>query len=132
MEKQVFINLPVKDVNRSMTFYHALGFILNPDFSDEQGKCMKWGENIFLMLLSPAKFSSFSNKPIADTKSFIAGLYSLPMESIEHMNETISSGLQAGGSEPSEMKDNGFMQQRTLEDYDGHTWELFFMDASKM
>ena len=132
MEKQVSINLPVKDVNRSMTFYHALGFTLNPDFSDEQGKCMKWGENIFLMLLSPAKFASFSNKPIADTRNFIAGLYSLPMESIEHMNETISSGLQAGGSEPSEMKDYGFMQQRPLEDYDGHTWELFFMDTSKM
>ena len=73
--KQVFINLPVVDVEKSMTFYTQLGFTNNPQFSDEAGKCMVWSDSIFLMLLSHDKFTSFTKKPICDTKNGIAGLY---------------------------------------------------------
>ena len=83
------------------------------------------------MLLNHEKFSSFTTKPIADTKSNIAGLFSLSLESIEEVNNLMTNGLKAGGIEPNEMKDYGFMQQRTIEDFDGHTWEIFFMDISK-
>lgn len=129
--KQIFINLAVTDVTKSMEFYSALGFTNNPQFSDDSGKCMVWEGNIFLMILSHEKFASFATKPIADTKNTLAGLFSLSMNSLDEVNAFMDKGLKAGGKEPSEMKDYGFMQQRTLEDFDGHTWECFYMDMSK-
>ena len=129
--KQIFINLAVTDVSKSMEFYAALGFTNNPQFSDHTGKCMVWEENIFLMILSHEKFASFATKPIADTKNTLAGLFSLSMNNLDEVNAFMNKGLKAGGVEPSEMKDYGFMQQRTLEDFDGHTWEVFYMDMSK-
>ncbi len=131
MAKQIFINLAVADLQKSMDFYTALGFSNNPQFSDDTAKCMVWSENIFVMLLNHEKFSTFTTKQIADTKSKIAGLFSLSLESIDEVNNLMTNGLKAGGIEPNEMRDYGFMQQRTLEDFDGHTWEVFFMDVSK-
>ncbi len=131
MSKQIFINLAVKNLQKSMDLYTALGFTNNPQFSDDGGKCMVWSEHIFVMLLGHEKFNSFATKPIADTKSTLAGLFSLSLNSVDEMNQMMENGLKAGGIEPSEMKDYGFMQQRTIEDFDGHTWELFYMDLSK-
>ena len=132
MAKQIFINLAVKDLQKSMDFYTALGFTNNLQFSDNTGKCMVWSENIFVMILTHEKFSSFATKPIADTKSSLAGLFSLSVDRIDEVNSIMTNGLKAGGIEPSEMKDYGFMQQRTIEDFDGHTWEIFYMDISKI
>ena len=132
MAKQIFINLAVKDLQKSMNFYAALGFTNNPQFSDETAKCMVWSENIFVMLLTHAKFASFATKPIADTKSALAGLFSLSMDKLEDVNEVMKKGLEAGGTEPHEIRDYGFMQQRTIEDFDGHSWEIFYMDISKI
>ncbi len=131
MPKQIFINLPVSNLQKSMDFYTALGFTNNPQFSDDLAKCMVWSEAIFVMLLSHEKFASFATKPIADTKSKVAGLFSLSLDSIEAVNTVMTNGLNAGGIEPAEMRDYGFMQQRTIEDFDGHTWEIFYMDISK-
>lgn len=132
MAKQIFINLAVKDLQKSMDFYTALGFTNNPQFSDDNGKCMVWSDTIYVMLLSHEKFSEFISKPIADTKSNVAALYALSFDSLDEMNTTTEKGLKAGGVESSEMKDYGFMQQRTIEDFDGHTWELFYMDMNKI
>jgi predicted lactoylglutathione lyase len=131
MMKQIFINLVVADVNKSMDFYTQLGFTNNPQFSDEQGKCMVWSEHIFVMLLSPDKFKTFTEKPLADTKKQIAALFSLSVSGLDRVNEIVDNGLKAGGIEPTPMKDYGFMQQRSIEDFDGHTWEIFYMDMSK-
>lgn len=131
MPKQVFINLAVTDLNKSVSFYTALGFTINPQFSDDTGKCMVWSENIFVMLLTHEKFSSFATKPIADTKTSLAGLFSLSVDTVSEVNEIMTNGLNAGGTEPTEMRDYGFMQQRTIEDVDGHTWEIFYMDITK-
>jgi predicted lactoylglutathione lyase len=131
MAKQIFINLAVKDLNKSFDFYTAIGFTNNPQFSDDTAKCMVWSENIFVMLLTHEKFATFATKPIADTKANLAGLFSLSMDSLDEVNTMMANGIEAGGSEPTEIKDYGFMQQRTLEDFDGHTWEIFFMDASQ-
>ncbi len=131
MAKQIFINLAVKDLQKSMDFYTALGFTNNPQFSDDTAKCMVWSESIFLMILNHEKFASFTNKPIADTKTNIAGLFSLSVDSVDEVNKIVENGLKAGGIEPNEMRDYGFMQQRTIEDFDGHTWEVFFMDVTK-
>lgn len=131
MAKQIFINLAVKDVQKSMDFYTALGFTNNPQFSDETAKCMVWSENIFVMIMNHEKFAGFITKPVADTKNNVAALYSLSLNSVDEVNTMMANGLKAGGKEPSEMRDYGFMQQRTLEDFDGHTWEVFYMDISK-
>ena len=131
MAKQIFINLAVKDLQKSMNFYAALGFSNNPQFSDDTGKCMVWSENIFVMIMTHEKFTTFATKPIADTKSNLAGLFSLSVDSINEVNNILTNGLNSGGTEPHEMRDYGFMQQRTIEDPDGHTWEIFYMDITK-
>lgn len=131
MAKQIFINLAVTDLQKSMDFYTALGFSNNPQFSDDTGKCMVWSENIFVMIMTHEKFKSFATKPIADTKSYLAALFALSVDSVDEVNSIVSKGLDAGGTEPTEMKDYGFMQQRNIEDFDGHTWEIFFMDMTK-
>lgn len=132
MNKQIFLNFAVKDPEKSLDFYTALGFTNNPQFSDETGKCMVWSDSIYLMLLTHEKFSSFITKPLADTQSAVAGLFSLSLDSVDEVNTVMAAGLAAGGTEPSEMRDYGFMQQRTIEDFDGHTWEFFYMDMTKI
>lgn len=129
--KQVFINLPVNDINKSMEFYTKIGFTNNPQFSDDSSKCMVWSESIYVMLLTLEKAKSFAIKPIADTKKFITCGFSLSVESLDLVNEMVNNALSAGGTEPTEMVDHGFMQQRTLEDFDGHIWDIFYMDMSK-
>lgn len=129
--KQLFINLAVSDLQKSMDFYTALGFSNNPQFSDDTAKCMVWSESIFLMIMTHEKFKTFVTKPIADTKTNVAGLFSLSVNSVDEVNTIITNGLKAGGIEPTEMRDYGFMQQRTIEDMDGHTWEVFYMDITK-
>lgn len=130
--KQVFINLAVKDIDRSMDFYTKLGFTNNPQFSDDQARCMVWSETIFLMIMTHEKFATFTKKPLADTKNAIAALFALSVESVDQVNEIVENGLKAGGSEPMPMTDYGFMQLRKIEDFDGHTWEIFFMDPTKI
>lgn len=132
MNRQVFINLAVKNLQQSMDFYIAMGFTNNPQFSDDTAKCMVWSDAIFVMLLTHEKFSTFTAKPIADTKNNVAGLFSLSVNNVEELTKIMESGINAGGIEPTEMRDYGFMQQRTMEDFDGHTWEIFFMDMSKI
>ncbi|HEY1166552.1 MAG TPA: VOC family protein [Chitinophaga sp.] len=130
--KQVFINLAVKDIDQSMQFYTQLGFSNNPQFSDDQSKCMVWSETIFVMIMTHEKFKTFTKKPIADTKGSIAGLFALSVDSLDQVNQIVENGVKAGGTEPMPMTDYGFMQLRKIEDYDGHTWEIFFMDMNKL
>ena len=132
MAKQIFINVPVKDLQKSMDLYTKMGFSNNPQFSDDTAKCMVWSDTIFLMLLTHDKFASFATKPIADTKASLAGLFSLSADSFEEVNSITEAAVNAGAKEPNEMRDYGFMQQRTIEDFDGHTWEVFYMDMTKI
>lgn len=129
--KQIFLNFAVTDVQKSMDFYSALGFTVNPQFSDDNGKCMVCSDSIFVMIMNHEKFATFITKPIADTKNAVAGLFSLSVDSADEVNRIVENGLKAGGTEPNAMRDYGFMQQRTIEDPDGHTWEIFYMDMSK-
>jgi predicted lactoylglutathione lyase len=132
MRTQIFINLPVNDLERSMAFYSKMGFTNNPQFSDDTGKCMVFSEEIFVMILTHEKFSFFATKPITDVSKSTAVLLSLSVESPDKVNEIAENALSGGGKEPVAAKDYGFMQQRTVEDPDGHTWEIFYMDISKM
>ncbi len=132
MKSQIFINLAVKDLERSSAFYTQMGFTINPDFSDESAKCLVWSEEIFVMIMTHERFKSFATKPLADTKNNLAGLFALSVESLQKVNEIAEKALTGGGTEPKPMQDHGFMQLRTIEDFDGHTWEIFYMDMSKL
>ncbi|MEP6713827.1 MAG: VOC family protein [Ferruginibacter sp.] len=132
MKKQIFINLPVADLKKSMDFYTAIGFTNNPQFTDATAACMVVSDEIVLMLLNHAKFSEFTKKKIADTKTTASVINSLSVESNDAVNEFMTKALSAGATEPHEAKDYGFMQQRSLEDLDGHLWEVLYMDMSKM
>ncbi|MBK6282109.1 MAG: glyoxalase/bleomycin resistance/extradiol dioxygenase family protein [Draconibacterium sp.] len=131
MQSQVFINLAVKDLEKSKELYLKMGFTVNPQFSDDTAKCLVWSENIFVMIMTVEKFKSFATKPLADTKNNLAGIFSLSVESVEKVNEIVDNAVQAGGIEPKPIQDYGFMQMRNVEDFDGHTWEIFYMDMSK-
>lgn len=131
MKKQIFINLPVSDLKRSMDFYTAIGFTNNPQFTDHTAACMVVSEEIFVMLLTHEKFSGFIEKKIADTKATSAVINSLSLESVESVNTFLENVLAAGGTESFEARDYGFMLQRSFEDPDGHNWEVFHMDMSK-
>ncbi len=132
MRSQIFINLPVKDLEKSFNFYAKMGFSNNPQFSDDSAKCMVFSEEILVMLLTHDRFKTFITKPITDVSKTISALLSISVDSVQRMNEIADNAIAAGGSEPIEPKDHGFMQQRTIEDLDGHTWELFYMDMGKL
>jgi predicted lactoylglutathione lyase len=121
----------VTDLEKAMNLYTGMGFTNNPQFSDDTAKCMVWSDAIYLMIMLADKFRNFTTKPIADTKNNIAGIYSLSVDSVDTMNSIVTNAIAAGGIEPNEMRDYGFMVQRTIEDFDGHTWEIFYMDMSK-
>lgn len=131
MTKQIFINLAVKDLERSMALYEQIGFTVNPIFTDNNQKCMMWSESILVMLQSEGMFRSFIKKEMPDTNLFQSASYTLPVDSFERVNQIMGKGIIAGGKEPIPMIDEGFMQIRVLEDFDGHTWSFIHLDMNK-
>ena len=131
MATQIFVNLPVSDLKKSMAFYEAIGFTNNPQFTDETAACMVLSDNIFVMLLTHDKFKQFTSKTIIDGKKTIGVINALSVDSTEQMNDLMDKALRAGGNEYRNPEDYGFMQQRSFEDLDGHNWEVFYMDMSK-
>lgn len=131
MSKQVFINLPVKDLKKSIAFYEGVGFTNNPQFTDETAACMVWSDAIYVMLLTHDKLKQFTSKTIVDARTSIEVSIALSMESIEEVNTFAEKALQSGGIEEDEPQDYGFMYQRGIDDLDGHHWEVLYMDMSK-
>ena len=129
--KQIFINLPVKDVDASMAFYQHLGFTVNPLFTFDDQKCMIWSDQIYVMLQTLEMFKSGNKKNIADPKENTIATFTLPVESLDRLNEIIENGLKAGGTESTPMLDEGFMQIRNIEDLDGHNWGIIYLDIDK-
>lgn len=128
MHKQIYVNLPVKDLARSRAFFSSLGFDFNPQFSNDQGACMVIGENIFAMLLAEPFFQGFTSKPIANARETTEVLTCLSCESREEVDALVAKALAAGGRAPNPKQDHGFMYGHGFEDLDGHVWELSYMD----
>lgn len=129
--KQIFINLPVENVEKSMQFYTQLGFSNKALFSDDHQKCMVWSEHILVMLIAQDKFVHYSKRPISSQKNSIDAYFTLPVESLDRVNEIVENGLKAGGTEPIPMIDEGFMQIRKIVDFDGHVWDIIFLNLEK-
>lgn len=130
--KQLFVNLPVKDLNKSVDFFTKVGFTFNPQFTDENATCMVLSETIQVMLLSEKFFGTFSDKKIADAKISIEAICALSVDSRDEVNELVTKAIDAGGREYKDHQDHGWMYTRCFEDPDGHQWEVFFMDMNAM
>ncbi|MFC4932787.1 VOC family protein [Massilia sp. GCM10023247] len=128
MHKQIFVNLPVRDLGRSRTFFASLGFDFNPQFSNDDAACMIVGDNIFVMLLVERFFQGFTSKPVADAFKATEVLTCLSCESREQVDALVAKALAAGGRAPNPKQDHGFMYGHGFEDLDGHVWELAWMD----
>ncbi len=128
MTTKIFVNLPVRDLKKSMAFYKALGFDHNPQFTDETAACIVISDDIYAMLLTHAKFSEFTSKSIVDARQSTEVLTALTVEHREDVDTLVKKGVAAGGSESRPAMDYGFMYAHAIDDLDGHTWEFIWMD----
>ena len=130
MSTKIFVNLPVKDLNRSVEFFTKLGYTFNPQFTDENATCMIVSDDIFVMLLVEDYFKTFITKQIADAKEHTEVLVALSAESRADVDRIVSTALAAGARRNKEAVDHGFMYTRSFEDLDGHIWEYVWMDPA--
>ena len=130
MTTKIFVNLAVKDLDRSKAFFDRLGFTFNPQFTDETAACMVIADDIYAMLLTHPKFKEFTKKDIADAHKTTEVLTCLSFDSKEKVNEIVDTAVAAGGTEAREPQDYGFMYGRSFNDLDGHIWEIIWMDPS--
>jgi len=128
LARKIFVNLPVKDLKKSMNFFGKLGFRFNAQFSDDTAACMIVSDDIFVMLLTEAKFKGFTPKQICDATSSTEVLVCLSSESRDEVNELVGKAVAAGGKTYKEAQDYGFMYGHGFQDLDGHIWELAYME----
>ncbi len=128
MARQIFVNLPIREMARSRAFFEALGFSFDPRFTSEQGACMVVAEGIYVMLLVEPFFQTFTKKPVADARRSTEVIVCLSCASRAEVDELVRKALAAGGTAPNAPQEHGFMYGHGFEDPDGHVWELVWMD----
>ncbi len=132
MATMIFVNLPVKDLNKSITFFTKLGYKFDERFTDDKATCMIVDEGINVMLVSEPFFQTFTEKEICDATKTTETIISLSAESKEKVDELTRRAVLAGGKASHEPKDYGWMYQHGFQDPDGHLWELIYMDMNKI
>lgn len=130
--RMIFVNLPVADLDRSKAFFEALGFSINPQFSDETAACVVVSEAIYVMLLTHDKFRQFITGDIADAHAVTEVLTCLSAESRQEVDDLLAKALANGGKAWKPIMDMGPMYGASFQDPDGHVWELVFMDMAAM
>jgi hypothetical protein len=130
MVSKIFVNLPVKDLQKSIDFFTHLGFGFNPQFTDETATCMIISDTIFAMLLTHPKFGDFTKKEIADATKTTEVLLALSLENRAKVDEIVQKAIEAGGSTYAPVQDMGWMYQHSFADLDGHQWEVFYIDET--
>ena len=129
MNKQIFLNIPVVDLPKSISFFEALGYSLNPQFTGDSAACIVINETTFVMLGTHAKFREFTPKAICDTTQAVEFLINLSCESRQEVDDLVAKAVAAGGSTYDKAEDFGFMYTHSFVDPDGHGWGLFHMTA---
>jgi uncharacterized protein len=124
----IFVNLPVNDLDASKAFFEAVGYSVNPLFTNENAACIVMSEHLYVMLLVKPFFSTFTTNEIIDAKTQVQVLNALGVGSREEVDEWAEKALAAGGTQPKEPVDYGFMYSRDIADLDGHIWEVMWMD----
>jgi hypothetical protein len=130
MSTKIFVNLPVKDLQKSIDFFTELGYTFNPQFTDETATCMVISENIFVMLLVEARFTDFIPTQICDAATHNEAILGLSAESRDEVDALVDKALAAGAQPTNEPMDHGVMYGRSFRDLDGHLWEIIWMDPS--
>ena len=130
MFRQIFVNLPIKDMARSQAFFKALGLSFNPRFTNDQGACLEIGENFYAMLLVEPFFQGFIQKPISDAHQSTEVILALSVGSRAEVEAVMAKAVAAGATRIPATKDYGFMVQDGFADLDGHQWEVFWMDEA--
>lgn len=130
MHKQIFVNLPCKDLSRSKAFFEVMGYSFNPQFTNDQGASLILGENLYAMLLAEDFARTFAAKPLVDAKAATEGWVCLSCDSREEVDALVAKAKAAGGRLPSEPQDYGFMYGHGFEDLDGHHWALVHMSGT--
>ena len=130
MARQIYVNIAIKNMERTKAFFTSLGFGFNPQFTNEQGACMVVSDDIFVMLLTEPFFQGFTKKPVADAKKGTEVLICLSCTSRAEVDEQVRKAVAAGGKTPNPPQDHGFMYGHGFEDLDGHQWELTYMDPN--
>ena len=130
MGRQIYVNLPIKNMERTKAFFSSLGFGFNPQFTNDSGACMIVADDIYVMLLTEGFFQGFTKKPVADATKSTEVLLCLSCQSRAEVDELVGKALAAGGKAPNPPQDHGFMYGHGFEDLDGHQWELMSMDAN--
>ena len=132
MARKIFVNLPVRDLKKSIGFFAKLGFAFNPQFTDASAACMVVSEDIYVMLLTQDKFKSFTPKQICDATKSTEVLVCLSSEGRAEVDELVRKAVAAGGTTYKEPQDYGFMYGHGFQDLDGHIWELAYMEPGGM
>ena len=133
MAKQIFVNLPVRDLTKAKAFYEAIGAVNNPQFSDDSSACMVLSDTIFVMLLTHEKWAFFTKKPISDARQASEVMLALSADDRQAVDAMVNAaGAQGGKADVNPTQDLGFMYGRSFEDPDGHIWETFHMDMSQV
>ncbi len=127
---QLFVNLPVRDLKKSMEFFTRLGFSFNPEFSDENGACMLVGKDSFVMLLAKPFFKSFTKKELADSAATTETILAFSVNSRESVDEMVRKALAAGGKPSNDKIEEASMYGWSFQDLDDHLWEVFYMDVN--
>ena len=130
--RKIFVNLAVKDLDKSVEFFTKLGFEFNPQYTDDNATCMILSDEAYVMLLVEDFFSTFTKKSLCDTVTHVETLLALSAESREEVDQLVSTALAAGGQPHGEPQDHGFMYAVDFQDLDGHVWEVFWMDQSTL
>jgi predicted lactoylglutathione lyase len=126
--RKLFVNIPVRDLQRSIEFFETLGFTFNTQFTDATATSMLVGEDAYFMLLTTEKFKEFSKRPVGDPQKETNALFAISVDSRDEVDALVKKALAAGGSRAAELQDHGFMYAWSFYDLDGHHWEVFWMD----
>jgi predicted lactoylglutathione lyase len=130
MHSEIYVNLPVKDLKRSVDFFTKLGYTFNAQFTDDNATCMILGEKLYVMLLTEKFFSSFTNKGVTDTSTSTEVLTCVSCDSRQQVDALVAKARAGGAKVPRQAQDHGFMYAHGYEDLDGHTWELIHMTGA--
>jgi uncharacterized protein len=129
---KLFVNIPVEDLQRSITFFESLGFAFNPQFTDASAACMLVGEDAYVMLLTHDRFTGFSRRPLGDRDKETNALFALSVGSRAAVDAMVHRAVAAGGSHAVDPQDHGFMYGWSFRCPDGYHWEVFWMDAKAL
>jgi predicted lactoylglutathione lyase len=128
--RKLFVNIPVRDLQRSIDFFETLGFAFNTQFTDATATCMLVGEDAYFMLLTVEKFGGFSRRPVGDAQKQTNAIFAITVNSRDEVDTLAEKALAAGASDAADPQDHGFMYVRSFYDLDGNHWEVFWMDPS--